>query len=98
MFKYSVDDLLDAYFHIDNSNFPDRVKSIKNELKKHKVKIPSLNSRDEPKAFKIPEEKQSLEPNTTESDNGNNHLTVFVLISISAVIWIFLPDKIKRWY
>ena len=94
--KYSVDELLDVFFHIDHSNFPDRVKSIKNELKKHKVKIPSLNNRDEQKAFKITEEKQSLEPNTAESDNGNNHLTVFVLIAISAVIWIFLPDKITN--
>ena len=36
--KYSVDELLDVFFHIDHSNFPDRVKSIKNELKKPKVK------------------------------------------------------------
>jgi len=94
--KYSVDELLDAFFHIDHDNFPDRVESIKNELKKHQAKIPSLDGQDIPKALKIIEEKKSSEVNATESDKTNQSLTVFAFLAIGILIWIFLPDNIRN--
>ena len=46
------------------------------------------------KLSRLLKKKKSSEANT-KPDKGNKYLTVFVVLAISALIWFFLPDRIK---